>query len=220
MRKDRMTKPLAAALVLGALFAASAAVNFTKPAAAQATQAAQKGRAKFRRVRVTPGDIARLPAGQNYVVQVSADVRGGAGGGSGLTKAGSGTLTLAGGNTVYEFRSDSRPFDYGRVVVQAGADASPVPLEAWLRKHRPAAGMRGWPFKRLLIGPPEGVAEVEGWKIKDGTPGTEYKCEDGGKTEDGFCSCSSYLDCVGLVLSLNCSSELTCGDGECFCDAR
>lgn len=196
--------------MLGALVCASAAVDFTKPAA-------QKGRAKFRRVRVTAGDIERLPAGKNYVVYVGA---GTGTGGSGLTKAGAGTLTLAGGNVVYEFRSDPRPIDYGRVVVQAGADAAPVPLEEWLRKHRPASGMRGWPFKRLVIGPPEGVAEVEGWKIKGETPGTEYKCESGSGEGDGFCSCSSYFDCVKMVISLKCSSELSCGDGECFCDAR
>lgn len=195
MRTDRIAKPLTAALMLAALVAVAAAVHVSRPAAAaQAGQAPQNGRAKFRRVRVTPADIARLPAGQNYVVQVGADA-------------------------VYEFRSDPRPVDYGRVVVQAGADA-PVPLEAWLRKRRPAAGMRGWPFKRLLVGPPEGVAQVEGWKAKDGKPGTEYECKSGVDKDDGYCSCSTYFDCVGLVLSLNCSSELTCGDGECFCDAR
>ena len=49
-------------------------------------------------------------------------------------------------------------------------------------------------------------------------PGTEYKCEVGNDAGD-YCSCSSYLDCVKMVVTGNCSSELTCGDGECFCDA-
>lgn len=208
MRKDQITKPLAATLMLGALVAASAALSFTQPAAALAGQTAQKGRAKFRRVRVTPNDIARLPAGKNYVVYV------------GSTPVNGGVLnSRVGGSVVYEFRSDPRPIDYGRVVVQAGADAAPVPLEEWLRKHRPAAGMRGWPFKRLLIGPAEGIAEVEGWKTKDGTPGTEYKCELGGDDDD-FCGCSGILDCTLLSFSGNCASDMSCDGSDCFCDYR
>jgi hypothetical protein len=246
MRTDRIAKSLIAALLLGALVAASVAVNVA-PANASAPpyQRTQKSQPKFRRVRVTAADIARLPRGKNFVVQISAETRGRAGGytgstpvtggvlnstdkggNSGLTKAGAGTPVLSGNNNnnVYEFHSD-RPIDFSRVMVQAGANAAPVPLESWLRKHRPASGMRGWPFKRLLIGPAEGIAEIEGWKIKDTTPpGTEFKCESGGKDiggdiGDDYCGCSSYLDCALLVLAGKCSSELSCGDGECYCDA-
>jgi hypothetical protein len=161
------------------------------------------------------------------------------GDGTSATKTGTGTPTLSGTNTpsaareepalfsnksvalrVYEF-SSTRPIDFSRIVVQAGPDAAPVPLEAWLRKHRPAAGMKGWPFKRLLIGSPEGVAEIEGWKIKDATPGTDFECEGGGKDlsgeEDNYCGCSGILDCTMMVIAGKCNSELTCGDGQCFC---
>ncbi|HZG50775.1 MAG TPA: hypothetical protein VEZ40_01445 [Pyrinomonadaceae bacterium] len=238
MRKDRIAKTLLASsllVALVALVALSPAANVTPAtAAAQANSPARKGQTKFRRVRVNAGDISRLPRGENYVVHVSPDAGKRAGdytgstpvnsgvlnstgksGTSGLAKAGAGTLPLA-GNTVYEFRSDPA-IDFSRVVVQAGADAAPVPLETWLRRHRPAAGMRGWPFKRLLIGTAEGVAEIEGWKTKDATPVAEFKCESGSEGDD-YCGCSSYADCVLLVISGKCSSELSCGDGECYCD--
>ena len=241
MRKGRITKPLIAAAVFAALVAATPAARVAPSASGRVSQGEQKSPTKFRRVRVTARDIARLPRGQNYVVHVGAGTEGRAGGHagstpvnggvvnsrprggeSGLTKAGAGTLVLAGSN-VYEF-GPGEPVDFGRVVVQAGPDAAAVPLEAWLRKQRPAAAMRGWPFRRLLIGPAEGVAEVEGWKTKDAAPGTGYKCEDSGPgydgKKDGFCGCSGVLDCAGMVLAGKCSSELTCGDGECFCEAR
>lgn len=238
MRKDRIVKSLLAALLLGALVAALSVFNFA-PAnvSAQANPSAQKGQTKFRRVQVTASDIARLPRGEHYVIKLGDDARtraggysgstpvnggvlnsNGQGGNSGLAKAGAGRLALAGNNTVYEFRSE-RPIDFSRVSVQTGTDARLVPLETWLRNHRPARGMRGWPFKRLLIGPAEGIAEIEGWKIKDAVPGTEYKCEVGDEN-DNYCGCSSYLDCVHLAFSGNCSSPLSCGDGECYCDAN
>jgi hypothetical protein len=236
MTKDRITKSLLAALLLGALAAALPVITVAPPTSAQVNRRAPGKQTKFSRIRVTAADIARLPRGKNYVVHMSAGTRSRAGsyGGTttvnsgvlnatnkgdngGLTKAVTGTLALSGTNNVYEFISDP-PIDFSRVVVQASPDAAPEPLEAWLRKHRPAAGMRGWPFRRLLIGAAEGIAEIEGWKIKDATPGTDYKCESGDEGDD-FCGCSSYLDCVLLVISSKCSSELSCGDGECYCDA-
>jgi hypothetical protein len=237
MTKDRIVKSLLAALLLGALAAALPPVNVTRLTSAQTNRRAPESRTKFRRTRVTAADIARLPRGKNYVVHInpgkqsragtysgSTTVNSGVlnstnkGGNSGLTKAGAGTLALAGTNNVYEFNSDPA-IDFSRVVVQTSPDAAPEPLEAWLRRHRPASGMRGWPFKRLLIGPAEGIAEIEGWKIQDAKPDAEFKCESGSEGDD-FCGCSSYLDCVLLVVSLKCSSELSCGDGECYCDAR
>ncbi|HEX8293889.1 MAG TPA: hypothetical protein VF570_19140 [Pyrinomonadaceae bacterium] len=224
MRKDRIMKSLLAASLLGALAAASSAPVGLTPvgAAGQAGKPAQ-AQTRFRRVRVTAADIERLPRGENYVLNVGDTARTRAGyrpaigdlngGVTGATKPGSGTVL-----TVYEFRSD-RPIDFTRVVVREGADAAPVPLEAWLRKHRPAGGMRGWPFKRLLVGPPEGIAQVEGWKVKDAKPDTEYKCENG-SDGDNFCGCSGLLDCTLLLVSAKCSSDMSCGDGECFCDAK
>lgn len=224
MRKDRIMKCLLAASLLGALAAASPAPFGVTPlaAAGQGGKPAQS-QTSYRRVRVTAADIERLPRGENYVLHVGDTARNRAGyrpaigdlngDVTGATKPGRGAVP-----TVYEFRSD-RPIDFTRVVVRAGTDAAPVPLEAWLRKHRPAGGMRGWPFKRLLIGPPEGIAQVEGWKIKDAKPDTEYKCEysnDG----DNFCGCSGLLDCTLLLVSAKCSSDMSCGDGECFCDAK
>ena len=228
MRKDRILKSLLAASLLGALAAASPAPAGVTPAAAagQGGKPAQ-GQTKFRRVRVNAADIDRLPRRENYVVYVGDTPRKKAGGydghlpvpgdydsdGDGATKPRKGAAP-----TVYEFRSD-RPIDFTRVVVRAGPDAAPVPLEAWLRKHRPAAGMRGWPFKRLLIGPPEGIAQVEGWKIKEAKPDAEYKCEYSNDV-GSYCGCSGLLDCTLLLVSANCSSDMSCGDGECFCDTE
>lgn len=258
MRKDRIMKSALAASLLCALAAVSPApVSPTAVGAAGQGGRPAQGQTKFRRVRVNAADIERLPRGENYVIYVSDTPRNRAGGytgqtpvnggvlnstagggeGGGLTKTGTGTLTLSGNNasgarpdgsgrpaetgltpTVYEFRSE-RPIDFSRVVVRAGTDAAPVPLETWLRKNRPAGGMRGWPFKRLLIGPPEGIAQVEGWKVKDARPDTEYKCEYS-NDDDNFCGCSGLLDCTLLLVSAKCSSDMSCGDGECFCDAK
>lgn len=231
MRKDRILKSLLAASLLGALAAVSLAPVSPTPvgAAGQGGKPAQS-QTRFRHVRVTAADIERLPRGESYVVYVSDAPRNRAGGYTGQTPVNGGVLNSkdGGGNpdkadkgtapAVYEFRSD-RPIDFSRVVVRAGTDAAPVPLEAWLRRHRPAAGMRGWPFKRLLVGPPEGIAQVEGWKIKKAEPVTEYKCEfshDG----DDFCGCSGLLDCTRLLLSGNCTSDMSCADGDCFCDTK
>jgi hypothetical protein len=237
MAKDSITKSLLAALLLGALAAALPAINVTRTTSAQTNRRAPGNQTKFRRMRVTAADIARLPRGRNYVVQINPGTQSRAGshsgstpvnsgvlnstntsGDSGATRAGTGTLVLSGSRNVYEFDSDPA-IDFSRVMVQSSPDAAPEPLEAWLRKHRPASGMRGWPFKRLLIGPAEGIAEVEGWKIKDARPDTEFECEYTNEG-DSFCGCSSYLDCVLLVVSNKCSSDLSCGDGECYCDAR
>jgi hypothetical protein len=252
MKKDRILKSLAAALLLSALVAASPApVNVTPLAAAGQGGKPTQSQTRFRRVRVTAADIERLPRGESYVLHVNDTPRKKAGGstrlppvvgdwdgdGTSATKPGKGTPTLSGSNNpssareepalftnksialrVYEFRS-TRPIDFSRVVVQAGPNAAPVPLEEWLRKHRPARGMKGWPFKRLLIGPPEGVAEVEGWKLKDAAPGTGYECAKDVNDRDTFCGCTGLLDCAWLVVAGECTSELTCGDGQCFCNS-
>lgn len=220
MRKDRILKPLFAVSLLVALAAASPSTVSVTPAdaAGQGGKSAQS-QTKVRRVRVTADDIERLPRGENYVIYVNDTRRNRAGGYTGQTPVNSGVLNSRGTtSTVYEFRSE-RPIDFSRVVVREGRDAAPVPLEAWLRKHRPVSGMRGWPFKRLLVGPPEGVAQVEGWKTKDAKPDTEFKCEYGNEGDD-FCGCSGLLDCTLMIVSEKCASDVSCGDGECFCDAK
>lgn len=229
MKKDRIFKSLMAASLLGALAATTPApLNVTPLAAAGQGGKLAQGQTKVRRVRVTAADIERLPRGESYVLHVNVTPRkkkkGGTtghvpvpgdwdGDGASATKSGKATAP-----TVYEFHSD-RPIDFSRVVVRAGPDAAPVPLEAWLRRHRPAAGMTGWPFKRLLVGPPEGIAQIEGWKTKDAKPGTEYKCEFSNEGDD-FCGCSGLLDCTLLLVSGNCTSDMSCADGECFCDSK
>lgn len=229
MKKDRIFKSLMAASLLGALVvtASPAHVGVTPVGAVGQGGKPAQSQTRFRRVRVTAADIERLPRGESYVLYVSdtpqkmARNSAGArpvlgdvdGDGASANKPGKGTAP-----TVYEFRSD-RPIDFTRVVVQAGRDSAPVSLEAWLRKHRPATGMRGWPFKRLLVGPPEGVAQIEGWKTKDAKPGTEYKCEFSNDGDD-FCGCTGLIDCTLLLVSGNCTSDMSCGDGECFCDSK
>lgn len=228
MRKDRIFKSLMAASLLGALAAAShAPVGMSAAGAAGQGGKPAQSQTRFRRVRVNAADIERLPRGESYVLYVGDTERKKKGRPTGHVPVpgdwdGDGASANRSGKAqapaVYEFRSD-RPIDFSRVVVREGPDAAPVPLEAWLRSHRPAAAMKGWPFKRLLVGPPEGIAQVEGWKIKDAKPGTEYECEYS-KDGDNFCGCSGLLDCTMLLVSAKCSSDMTCGDGECFCDAK
>ena len=143
-----------------------------------------------------------------------------------LTKELTGTLILATTGVVYEFRGLG-PQDFGHVVVptadlpQEQINLPYVNIKTRVQQHRPASAMKGWPFARLLIGPAQGIAQVEGWKpgLKNKpTPGSKYVCS------GSFCACSGALDCLSLADSGSCSSAMNCdGTGsstKCYCKSK
>lgn len=144
-----------------------------------------------------------------------------------MTKELTGTLVLATDGVVYEFR-DLGLQDFGHVVVPtADTPTEDITLvygeiKTSVQQHRPADAMKGWPFKRLLIGPAKGIAQVEGWKpgvIKASTPGSKYVC-----TAGRFCACNGTADCLSLADSGLCSSNMNCdGTGRstrCYCNSK
>lgn len=146
----------------------------------------------------------------------------------GITKLGSRRLVLHGdGAIVYEFLNVG-PLEFGQVVVPTAArptESVSFPFETiktQVQKQRPSGAMRGWPFQRLLIGPAKGIAQVEGWQpsLSSGPgPASKFVC-----TAGRFCSCIGTSDCLSLVDSGRCSSNLNCdGSGtgvKCYCNAK
>jgi hypothetical protein len=145
----------------------------------------------------------------------------------GINKLGSRRLILQGdGTVVYEFR-DLGPQDFEQVVVptadvpQESISLDYVIIKTRVQQHRPASAMKGWPFKRLLIGSAKGIAQVEGWKpgkVANPTPIRKYVCS------GSFCQCSGTADCLGLADSGSCSSDMNCdGTGsstKCYCQTN
>jgi autotransporter-associated beta strand protein len=145
----------------------------------------------------------------------------------GITKYGSRRLMLDDdGTVVYEFR-DLGPQDFEQVVVptahlpQEQISLPYVNIKTRVQQHRPASAMKGWPFKRLLIGSAKGIAQVEGWKpgkIANPTPVRKSVCS------GGFCQCSGSADCLSLADSGWCSSDMNCdgsdGSTRCYCKAN
>jgi len=141
---------------------------------------------------------------------------------SGLTKVGTGTLILTSSNSgvVYEFR-DVRPTEFGQIHVPADGEmrGQSLTLQKLLQQNRPQDAMKGWPFRRLLIGPANGIARVEGWKPdaigNAPATGNKFVCT------STFCQCSGSADCLRLVDSGSCSSDMNCdGTGsntKCYC---
>jgi hypothetical protein len=141
---------------------------------------------------------------------------------AGLSKTGTGTLVLSNSNdVVYEFRNlESTDFERVQVPIESYS-LNFTKIELKVQKERPSEAMLGWPFKRLLYGPGKGIAQVEGWQpgtITSVRPGSKYVC-----TSD-FCACSGTSDCLNLVNSGSCSSEMNCdGAGnsvKCYCKSR
>lgn len=135
-----------------------------------------------------------------------------------LMKELTGTLILAPpADVVYEFThlgilKVAQVF----VPVADSASANSTDLKSYVSQRRPVGAMRGWPSGRLLLGPPAGIAQVEGWKLTGKpTPGGKYVCS------GNFCACSGSSDCLSLISSGSCSSEMNCdgaGSGiKCYC---
>jgi hypothetical protein len=146
----------------------------------------------------------------------------------GITKLGSRRLILHGdGAIVYEFLNVG-PLEFGQVVVPTAdrpTESVSFPfgtIKTQVQKQRPSGAMRGWPFKRLIIGPAQGIAQVEGWQPSLSSvpaPASKFVC-----TAGSFCSCIGTLDCLSLVDSGRCSSNMNCdgsGSGvKCFCNTK
>lgn len=192
--------------------------------------------AEVQHVIVTSQEIASLPPGKSYLTKVGPGtliLSGSNTSNTGLSKVGTGTLILPNSSSsnsgglskvgsgvlrVYEFRSE-QPIDFSRVEVQTGDSITYTGLEAWVRQHRPDGAMKGWPFKRLLIGPASGIAQVEGWK-----GGAKVDAPPGNLRSGQFYKCSGSADCARLALSDACASDMTCdGTGnriKCYCVAK
>ncbi|HWN10747.1 MAG TPA: hypothetical protein VNO50_16020 [Pyrinomonadaceae bacterium] len=145
-----------------------------------------------------------------------------------LTKELAGTLVLSAfPGVVYEFRNLG-PLDFAQIALTP-AD---LPVEqvsfpfgnarAMVQQQRPGHAMQGWPFKRLLIGPAAGIAQVEGWErdlAGKSAPASKYIC-----TAGNSCACNGAADCLSLTQSGSCSSNMNCdGSGagiKCFCKAK
>jgi hypothetical protein len=132
----------------------------------------------------------------------------------GITKLGSQRLILqsAGSHVVYEFR-DLGIAELDSVFFQNTARIEKIRLA--VQQNRSPAAIKGWPFKRLLIGPAQGIAQVEGWKSSK-PPVKKYICS------GGSCACSGTSDCLSLASS--CSSTMNCdgaGNGiKCYCKSN
>lgn len=103
--------------------------------------------AKARVIRVTAADIAKLPARQNYIVD------------------------LRQSNVAYDLDGTERAIDWNRVRIRTAA--GDVTLTAYLREHSPT-GAKGT-STRLVIGAQGGIQKALGLKAAP-NPGTEYKC--------------------------------------------
>ncbi len=64
-----------------------------------------------------------------------------------------------------------------------------------------------------------GLSSCDPLDLSSGGGASEYHCESDcdGSGCDGWCQCSGALDCIGMVLSGNCTGGLDCSGGECFC---
>jgi len=104
--------------------------------------------AEARVIRVTAASIAKLPARQNYVVD------------------------LRQRNVVYDLDGTARTIDWNRVSVRT-ADGEAA-LMAYLREHSPKVAATT--PTRLVIGATSGIMKVLKLQATP-NPGTEYKCD-------------------------------------------
>jgi hypothetical protein len=153
------------------------------------TQSSPAAPAEVRIVRVTAADIARLPAGQNYVID--------------LTQK----------EVAYDLDGRERPIDWARVRVRNAAGEKS--LIDWLKAHAPKRAAK--PFKHLGAGAKEGVAKIFDLK-SDGKPETKYECGPDVQTGDTFCGCSSLFDCLDMFADGACEdSSAECTEDGCTC---
>jgi|SRR6185369_3331371 len=185
---------------------------------------------------ITGKDIRNLPAGTTYIGSANGGVWKTTNGGASadlvktgvgtlvlpaasqnaLSKQGTGTLVLSSGNSaVYEFR-DLSAVEFDRVEITVSGETLTLNGSGFMGRHRPKASLKGWPFKRLLIIPTNGVKDVEGWNGRTSNSG--FHCD------AQFCECNGEGDCKALIKSTRCHSAMTCtssgGSATCFCDAK
>jgi hypothetical protein len=140
-----------------------------------------------------------------------------------MTKELTGTLILARAPEVIYVFTHLGIFKFSQVFMptEDNSGASVVDIKTHVQQQRPEGAMKGWPFNRLLIGPAAGIAQVEGWKAgsSKGSSTAKYVCQSG-----KFCQCSGTVDCLSLVNSNSCASQMNCdGAGntvKCYCATR
>lgn len=125
-------------------------------------------------------------------------------GGPSLTKELTGTLVLATGDVVYEFRNLTFA-ELGRIS-RPGETAS-------FGSNFANTKAQAVEINRLLFGPAKRIAQVEGWKPNG--PARNV-------CSGGSCVCTGTGNCLGLAYS--CKSEMTCyGSGSeitCSCKSQ
>lgn len=155
---------------------------------AAAPQTAPAASAEVSIVRVTAADIARLPTGGNYVID--------------LTKK----------DVAYDLDGRERAIDWGRVRVRDAAGEKS--LGDWLKRRAPKRAEQ--PFKRFGAGAKEGVAKIFDLK-SDGRPPNKFECGPD-STGDTSCECQGFFDCVDMLTSGACEGPAECTEGGCTCD--
>lgn len=123
-----------------------------------------------------------------------------------LTKELTGTLVLATGDVVYEFR-ELTSTDLGRI-------SRPRETAASFSLNFAKIKSEAVEMSRLLFGPAKRIAQVEGWKVNEPARKILNVC-----TSAGSCSCTGTGNCLGLAQS--CKSEMSCSgsgsDISCSC---
>jgi hypothetical protein len=123
--------------------------------------------ARVRKVAVTAGDVARLPAGKRLVVNLNRR------------------------EVIYEFDGRMPSLDLARIAVEtAGGEMG---LEAWLKRGVPATAGRYWKSGRFRIGHTEAFQELHTVGPRRSGP-LPYKCSGSTCACDGYDDCVNMFN--------------------------
>lgn len=117
------------------------------------SQPGKKAGQRIKQIRVSSADIARLPIGKSFLVD--------------LTRRG----------TIYHFNPATGSIDYPRVRVRT--TVGEVTLEAWLKKRLPPSIGDRWRSRRFRVGMIRDLATFNNSGSKQRPPTQAYEHEDG-----------------------------------------